>query len=144
MIRRPPRSTLSSSSAASDVYKRQVLLHVKQVLADEKIELVKSGHRALSMGYPFEQTRRIRTSSCFVRFQHVIAIFRSEIVCMKLIKQTDNSLVLCRGAAFDIRIETVGPQLFGNNCCENMGREHGFLRKGNKKIPGRRYINAVS
>eukprot|EP00658_Telonema_sp_P-2_P023530 TRINITY_DN19437_c0_g1_i1.p1 TRINITY_DN19437_c0_g1~~TRINITY_DN19437_c0_g1_i1.p1 ORF type:complete len:428 (-),score=118.06 TRINITY_DN19437_c0_g1_i1:170-1453(-) len=27
MIRRPPRSTLSSSSAASDVYKRQVLLH---------------------------------------------------------------------------------------------------------------------
>ena len=25
MIRRPPRSTLSSSSAASDVYKRQVL-----------------------------------------------------------------------------------------------------------------------
>src|SRR5664279_6608166 len=29
MIRRPPRSTLSSSSAASDVYKRQLLnLHV--------------------------------------------------------------------------------------------------------------------
>ena len=27
MIRRPPRSTLSSSSAASDVYKRQPLLH---------------------------------------------------------------------------------------------------------------------
>eukprot|EP00658_Telonema_sp_P-2_P005427 TRINITY_DN12024_c0_g1_i3.p1 TRINITY_DN12024_c0_g1~~TRINITY_DN12024_c0_g1_i3.p1 ORF type:complete len:141 (+),score=49.06 TRINITY_DN12024_c0_g1_i3:93-515(+) len=27
MIRRPPRSTLSSSSAASDVYKRQVLHH---------------------------------------------------------------------------------------------------------------------
>ena len=27
MIRRPPRSTLSSSSAASDVYKRQVLSH---------------------------------------------------------------------------------------------------------------------
>eukprot|EP00658_Telonema_sp_P-2_P074802 TRINITY_DN6409_c0_g1_i1.p3 TRINITY_DN6409_c0_g1~~TRINITY_DN6409_c0_g1_i1.p3 ORF type:complete len:114 (+),score=23.75 TRINITY_DN6409_c0_g1_i1:124-465(+) len=28
MIRRPPRSTLSSSSAASDVYKRQVVLGV--------------------------------------------------------------------------------------------------------------------
>src|SRR5664280_2674762 len=27
MIRRPPRSTLSSSSAASDVYKRQILKH---------------------------------------------------------------------------------------------------------------------
>src|SRR5665648_1293511 len=39
MIRRPPRSTLSSSSAASDVYKRQIngltdLLHPCQVLAD--------------------------------------------------------------------------------------------------------------
>src|SRR5674536_406593 len=31
MIRRPPRSTLSSSSAASDVYKRQVLVGVGQV-----------------------------------------------------------------------------------------------------------------
>eukprot|EP00656_Telonema_subtile_P001842 TRINITY_DN1079_c0_g1_i2.p1 TRINITY_DN1079_c0_g1~~TRINITY_DN1079_c0_g1_i2.p1 ORF type:complete len:140 (-),score=4.47 TRINITY_DN1079_c0_g1_i2:28-447(-) len=29
MIRRPPRSTLSSSSAASDVYKRQFLLFMK-------------------------------------------------------------------------------------------------------------------
>eukprot|EP00658_Telonema_sp_P-2_P063882 TRINITY_DN52706_c0_g1_i1.p1 TRINITY_DN52706_c0_g1~~TRINITY_DN52706_c0_g1_i1.p1 ORF type:complete len:130 (+),score=10.09 TRINITY_DN52706_c0_g1_i1:129-518(+) len=28
MIRRPPRSTLSSSSAASDVYKRQLLRHL--------------------------------------------------------------------------------------------------------------------
>src|SRR5664280_1479917 len=29
MIRRPPRSTLSSSSAASDVYKRQVFDYVR-------------------------------------------------------------------------------------------------------------------
>src|SRR5665648_1298568 len=28
MIRRPPRSTLSSSSAASDVYKRQAVTHM--------------------------------------------------------------------------------------------------------------------
>src|SRR5664280_3837338 len=42
MIRRPPRSTLSSSSAASDVYKRQVCLsrklhqkvHVRETVAD--------------------------------------------------------------------------------------------------------------
>eukprot|EP00658_Telonema_sp_P-2_P037854 TRINITY_DN27213_c0_g1_i1.p1 TRINITY_DN27213_c0_g1~~TRINITY_DN27213_c0_g1_i1.p1 ORF type:complete len:195 (+),score=34.77 TRINITY_DN27213_c0_g1_i1:89-673(+) len=34
MIRRPPRSTLSSSSAASDVYKRQVLWHVSKRGAD--------------------------------------------------------------------------------------------------------------
>src|SRR5665648_1248735 len=32
MIRRPPRSTLSSSSAASDVYKRQHLLHIFRTL----------------------------------------------------------------------------------------------------------------
>src|SRR5664280_3839257 len=32
MIRRPPRSTLSSSSAASDVYKRQFLAHVSECL----------------------------------------------------------------------------------------------------------------
>eukprot|EP00658_Telonema_sp_P-2_P078645 TRINITY_DN7415_c0_g1_i3.p1 TRINITY_DN7415_c0_g1~~TRINITY_DN7415_c0_g1_i3.p1 ORF type:complete len:137 (+),score=26.10 TRINITY_DN7415_c0_g1_i3:132-542(+) len=32
MIRRPPRSTLSSSSAASDVYKRQVLLLLLRIL----------------------------------------------------------------------------------------------------------------
>src|SRR5664280_2222514 len=32
MIRRPPRSTLSSSSAASDVYKRQALVSVPMVI----------------------------------------------------------------------------------------------------------------
>eukprot|EP00658_Telonema_sp_P-2_P060855 TRINITY_DN4965_c0_g1_i14.p1 TRINITY_DN4965_c0_g1~~TRINITY_DN4965_c0_g1_i14.p1 ORF type:complete len:115 (+),score=7.69 TRINITY_DN4965_c0_g1_i14:145-489(+) len=32
MIRRPPRSTLSSSSAASDVYKRQDQLHTRLML----------------------------------------------------------------------------------------------------------------
>src|SRR5665648_671731 len=35
MIRRPPRSTLSSSSAASDVYKRQALLLLLRDLALE-------------------------------------------------------------------------------------------------------------
>eukprot|EP00658_Telonema_sp_P-2_P073849 TRINITY_DN62988_c0_g1_i1.p1 TRINITY_DN62988_c0_g1~~TRINITY_DN62988_c0_g1_i1.p1 ORF type:complete len:102 (+),score=22.67 TRINITY_DN62988_c0_g1_i1:121-426(+) len=33
MIRRPPRSTLSSSSAASDVYKRQSYNHLTDCLA---------------------------------------------------------------------------------------------------------------
>ena len=33
MIRRPPRSTLSSSSAASDVYKRQILYNEYQSVA---------------------------------------------------------------------------------------------------------------
>ena len=34
MIRRPPRSTLSSSSAASDVYKRQILNEVRSRMSD--------------------------------------------------------------------------------------------------------------
>src|SRR5674536_38454 len=42
MIRRPPRSTLSSSSAASDVYKRQVMVlrigRLHQITAEVVIE----------------------------------------------------------------------------------------------------------
>ena len=38
MIRRPPRSTLSSSSAASDVYKRQVILSGAGVVLADAIE----------------------------------------------------------------------------------------------------------
>src|SRR5678815_5440469 len=36
MIRRPPRSTLDRSSAASDVYKRQVLESNTQIIANQK------------------------------------------------------------------------------------------------------------
>eukprot|EP00658_Telonema_sp_P-2_P014535 TRINITY_DN15522_c0_g2_i3.p1 TRINITY_DN15522_c0_g2~~TRINITY_DN15522_c0_g2_i3.p1 ORF type:complete len:120 (+),score=2.63 TRINITY_DN15522_c0_g2_i3:90-449(+) len=43
MIRRPPRSTLSSSSAASDVYKRQLVhilrTHVQSKMADPHQDL---------------------------------------------------------------------------------------------------------
>ena len=35
MMRRPPRSTLDGSSAASDVYKRQDHQHVQDVLVGE-------------------------------------------------------------------------------------------------------------
>eukprot|EP00656_Telonema_subtile_P015857 TRINITY_DN18342_c0_g1_i2.p1 TRINITY_DN18342_c0_g1~~TRINITY_DN18342_c0_g1_i2.p1 ORF type:complete len:113 (+),score=19.90 TRINITY_DN18342_c0_g1_i2:101-439(+) len=40
MIRRPPRSTLSSSSAASDVYKRQVTV-VDHPLVQHKLTLMR-------------------------------------------------------------------------------------------------------
>src|SRR5664280_2303058 len=42
MIRRPPRSTLSSSSAASDVYKRQVLKMLEK--RDTRIVYVRGNH----------------------------------------------------------------------------------------------------
>eukprot|EP00826_Nyctotherus_ovalis_P037936 TRINITY_DN3507_c0_g1_i7.p1 TRINITY_DN3507_c0_g1~~TRINITY_DN3507_c0_g1_i7.p1 ORF type:complete len:116 (+),score=26.02 TRINITY_DN3507_c0_g1_i7:28-348(+) len=69
MIRRPPRSTLDRSSAASDVYKRQVysnrkfrladmdskfgtlvLLHGKQELHKEKNLSVQVGNRIITLG----------------------------------------------------------------------------------------------
>ena len=47
MIRRPPRSTQSRSSAASDVYKRQVvevvLVHIK--LAQHQLEHIQYQHQ---------------------------------------------------------------------------------------------------
>src|SRR5674536_189372 len=46
MIRRPPRSTLSSSSAASDVYKRQGQLGIDTVVVEAK----KLGGTCLNVG----------------------------------------------------------------------------------------------
>ena len=40
MIRRPPRSTLDRSSAASDVYKRQEMVLGQQTLADIESALI--------------------------------------------------------------------------------------------------------
>ena len=48
MIRRPPRSTLSSSSAASDVYKRQVLIFER---IKEELKATKNIQKAISAGY---------------------------------------------------------------------------------------------
>ena len=49
MIRRPPRSTLSSSSAASDVYKRQDLSHSKAIIEIEGQDV----KEVLKKGCPF-------------------------------------------------------------------------------------------
>src|SRR5664279_975032 len=68
MIRRPPRSTLSSSSAASDVYKRQIQQRaVKRGLERREIESVpvigidekayKKGHRYLTLVYDHANSR---------------------------------------------------------------------------------------
>ena len=50
MIRRPPRSTLDRSSAASDVYKRQVFLHCL-----ENIPYFKLGN------YKFNRVNKLQT-----------------------------------------------------------------------------------
>src|SRR5665648_865200 len=65
MIRRPPRSTLSSSSAASDVYKRQLLYLGTRVelpdlrwrLAMEKGFIVAAGFGLAQWAFGIEQTK---------------------------------------------------------------------------------------
>src|SRR5664280_3808392 len=55
MIRRPPRSTLSSSSAASDVYKRQ--LKNIEILEKEAHDKLVSLYRRLNFNFSVETTR---------------------------------------------------------------------------------------
>src|SRR5674536_38991 len=67
MIRRPPRSTLSSSSAASDVYKRQphhrflIGLHLTQVEALEAAVAHVEGHLGDTLG-PFRSAVTLLTT----------------------------------------------------------------------------------
>eukprot|EP00658_Telonema_sp_P-2_P054727 TRINITY_DN43530_c0_g1_i3.p1 TRINITY_DN43530_c0_g1~~TRINITY_DN43530_c0_g1_i3.p1 ORF type:complete len:130 (-),score=42.67 TRINITY_DN43530_c0_g1_i3:145-534(-) len=58
MIRRPPRSTLSSSSAASDVYKRQgrdLVPVVKEYKASEEASSMQPSARSICTAPPFPQ-----------------------------------------------------------------------------------------
>ena len=48
MIRRPPRSTLDRSSAASDVYKRQLLEYKKYKEVAEDLNFMESNQRKVS------------------------------------------------------------------------------------------------
>ena len=51
MIRRPPRSTLSSSSAASDVYKRQCVQNEGDLVSLEALKVL-PGLRSLELYFP--------------------------------------------------------------------------------------------
>src|SRR5664279_6312871 len=50
MIRRPPRSTLSSSSAASDVYKRQLIEFATTVMTMNSGDLIACGTNHEGLG----------------------------------------------------------------------------------------------
>ena len=50
MIRRPPRSTLDRSSAASDVYKRQECGYDAQAIADAVKKMMKEKIRVEAIG----------------------------------------------------------------------------------------------
>eukprot|EP00828_Plagiopyla_frontata_P034934 TRINITY_DN4558_c0_g1_i2.p1 TRINITY_DN4558_c0_g1~~TRINITY_DN4558_c0_g1_i2.p1 ORF type:complete len:504 (-),score=100.24 TRINITY_DN4558_c0_g1_i2:5-1516(-) len=66
MIRRPPRSTLSSSSAASDVYKRQIPLPSPKVLSQspsifaKKLNLSQDGSRNSLQSSPQQQAQLLQ------------------------------------------------------------------------------------
>ena len=51
MIRRPPRSTLDRSSAASDVYKRQVMTTGDMDTVDPALNYETAGGQTVSMVY---------------------------------------------------------------------------------------------
>ena len=59
MTRRPPRSTLSSSSAASDVYKRQTRKYLLDIEVDRILEFESGLFEYISTKYPdiFEKIR---------------------------------------------------------------------------------------
>src|SRR5665648_1195536 len=73
MIRRPPRSTLSSSSAASDVYKRQVLnaskLHDQEQLSEQL-------QQALDSRVVIEQAKGITAQKKSVTIDHAYQLMR--------------------------------------------------------------------
>ena len=64
MIRRPPRSTLDRSSAASDVYKRQALPEVKQ---ERWVELLSANPRKL---FNLEEASiKVGSKACITLFE---------------------------------------------------------------------------
>src|SRR5674536_375176 len=62
MIRRPPRSTLSSSSAASDVYKRQLHPRAASQFADLAASVGPARRGLLSLIHISEPTRLLSIS----------------------------------------------------------------------------------
>eukprot|EP00658_Telonema_sp_P-2_P012606 TRINITY_DN1479_c0_g1_i1.p1 TRINITY_DN1479_c0_g1~~TRINITY_DN1479_c0_g1_i1.p1 ORF type:complete len:230 (-),score=62.41 TRINITY_DN1479_c0_g1_i1:343-1032(-) len=59
MIRRPPRSTLSSSSAASDVYKRQATGH-RDPMTQHEVDLMVHGFMARGDELRYKRERAVR------------------------------------------------------------------------------------
>ena len=86
MIRRPPRSTLSASSAASDVYKRQILIasggtggHIFPAIALAK-EFRLDGHKVVIAGTGNELEKKI-----FSEHDVEIKYFKSRLKGLSLI-----------------------------------------------------------
>ena len=60
MIRRPPRSTLSSSSAASDVYKRQIVTSGLTLSEEDALKAQIFGCWSIPLGLPYNEDLLVR------------------------------------------------------------------------------------
>eukprot|EP01016_Furgasonia_blochmanni_P027511 TRINITY_DN289_c0_g1_i1.p4 TRINITY_DN289_c0_g1~~TRINITY_DN289_c0_g1_i1.p4 ORF type:complete len:102 (+),score=22.70 TRINITY_DN289_c0_g1_i1:1-306(+) len=70
MIRRPPRSTQSRSSAASDVYKRQVFHHVQAHPLDPRLNHGQQSLAAIEHGSLFYPQKMNECKTCMFCMLH--------------------------------------------------------------------------
>ena len=84
MIRRPPRSTLDRSSAASDVYKRQRQRRGRCVLAQRALE---AGGGRVSATAALAEDSRIPVSYTHLRAHETVL----DLVCRLLLEKKKNS-----------------------------------------------------
>eukprot|EP00658_Telonema_sp_P-2_P056183 TRINITY_DN44663_c0_g1_i2.p2 TRINITY_DN44663_c0_g1~~TRINITY_DN44663_c0_g1_i2.p2 ORF type:complete len:101 (-),score=36.47 TRINITY_DN44663_c0_g1_i2:403-705(-) len=90
MIRRPPRSTLSSSSAASDVYKRQEL---EQQLAGSELQLQQSTDHHIA--------KVLRMEEIIHGLNAQVAELEQKLVAARTASEQDKNLVLTMSHAMD-------------------------------------------
>src|SRR5664279_1037376 len=111
MIRRPPRSTLSSSSAASDVYKRQVPIAPGNPTVQRGCPTNIGPAAAEDAGYlKCSNDHRSLSESSWFNFGHVLAVRVGETVLTEL---SQDAL----GGSWDRACEADGePQSRGKHC----------------------------
>ena len=108
MIRRPPRSTLDRSSAASDVYKRQILVimfnaNVLSAILGAILSFVPSLRPVLRTAIAYPLSSRFRTGMTMVLFAMIMAT----VVVMAVVISTTQSLTRLderQTAGFDIQV----------------------------------------
>ena len=85
MIRRPPRSTLDRSSAASDVYKRQVLTRVKEKITELNTSILPSD---VKMETFYDRDNLMAVSYTHLRAHETVL----DIVCRLLLEKKNTTL----------------------------------------------------
>src|SRR5674536_400405 len=109
MIRRPPRSTLSSSSAASDVYKRQLIplfMRIKNRFPEGKIQKIVSDEDKAIIGAVKSVFPKVAHSFCvFHQLKNVSKRYNDEFKSKENIP--DNDKLVCNEICQLIHSDTV-------------------------------------